>query len=1261
VKAAPAAVVPPPVQPSPTDKGPTQRPATSNPPQATLSTGSAATGIDLNDKGNNEMTALIQALGDRTPGARQQAEQALRQRGERGIEALVGAIGDQNYDIQFGARSALARLGEPAVEPLIRALGDKKPKHYLVPMTAAEMLGKLGDAGAVTPLVRALRFGVNIDKAAAYALAEIGGVDLLVRSVEDMDDELTAQAVLGLRKWGDPRAADFIAKRCRETSNSGLLLFSGCALVDFGDARAVEPLMHVYKTRQGLGDAVAENLVRLGSAEVVGPLIYVLEESASAYNTRPRCEFAAQALGRLNDARAVQPLIVALGYEWSDIKAAAARALGRLKDASAIEPLIKVLDHQDSAVRSAAAWALAVCGDARGVERLLHDLNDDKYAFDAAASLVALGDARGREALILIVEKDGHEKRDQAVITLARLGNKHGLDELLKAFPRIMDKWQHDSEKLESVEILGDSGDERAVAPLVAYASKAESDEVLPTVFDALGRLGDPRGADALIRGLGSKHGGEVSAAALALNRLGDSRGADALIRGLSSCNHDVRSAAALALGRLRDVRAVEPLIVALGDIDGKVQASAARALAVLGDMRALEPLIRVLGEKRKWARLAAIDALGQLGDRAAIEPLRRMLGGDGDPDVSARAAEVLEKLPSGERAVDQATQQTPHDPNYVNAAVTAALGVLENAIGTAEKSRKPICDICGKHLAPADVKTIGAAPVVNATSKGYVPSKLPPTWKPQCEMLGVSVAFQWAAVVKMNSSVDWGLCQECLSEVEQFNPKAQTAAGGRGVGEVARQLWHILLVWSHPDRHDQDRLLSLMPLAVPDYSAQSKPPNGKIASVWITGLVDSYDLIGTATGAFGGDITDVNKYEIEERRFSRGQGSGRCLIVYRKLTSGSVDTLAPTSYMQVESPQQQNPRVPSPPAPQIRRASQNLRQGAIDQAEANGDKVSADKFRGEQFRAQAVWAMARGDAEGAEMALSQALANNADGWEEAYLLQARLRVMQRKTIQEVQESLDRAFELDSSPSIKNNAAQIMETYGETEEERRLAAEASQRMRQEATQTARENLEKAEVHLNQALGIDANHEETYLLQAALRVKQRRSLEEVQGAVDQALRLDSSPRTKNKAAGIIGTYGETAEEKRLATELSQRMRQKAIEQAEARGNRVYAEELRGEQFRAQAETAMARGDLEGAEMAVSQALANKANDVQAYLLQAELKVMQGRSMEEVQSSLDQAMRLDSRPSMKNNAARIMEAHETAEERRLAVAASQRTST
>jgi len=80
---------------------------------------------------------------------------------------------------------------------------------------------------------------------------------------------------------------------------------------------------------------------------------------------------AAESLGDIGDARAVEPLIDSLrSVEWQ-VRAAAAKALGQLKDARAIEPLCNALLDKDFNVRAAAAEALGLIGDERALQPLL--------------------------------------------------------------------------------------------------------------------------------------------------------------------------------------------------------------------------------------------------------------------------------------------------------------------------------------------------------------------------------------------------------------------------------------------------------------------------------------------------------------------------------------------------------------------------------------------------------------------------------------------------------------------------------------------------------------------------------------------------------------------------------------------------------------------------------------------------------------------------------------------------------------------------
>ena len=79
-----------------------------------------------------------------------------------------------------------------------------------------------------------------------------------------------------------------------------------------------------------------------------------------------------------------------------------------------------------------------------------------------------------------------------------------------------------------------------------------------------------------------------------------------------------VRGRAALMLGKIGDARAVEPLIRALDAPGFQTPLYAAQSLGKLGDPRAIQPLVRAMESHNDKMREAAQEALEKLGYKEA-------------------------------------------------------------------------------------------------------------------------------------------------------------------------------------------------------------------------------------------------------------------------------------------------------------------------------------------------------------------------------------------------------------------------------------------------------------------------------------------------------------------------------------------------------------------------------------------------------------------------------------------------------------------
>jgi HEAT repeat protein len=368
--------------------------------------------------------------------------------------------------------------------------------------------------------------------------------EIIVETLGDKDSRVREAAAKALGRMRDPRAVHPLVNALGDPLD-GVRDAAAVALKNLN-----EPLgERIYGSLMGSNKA-REELARINDSRAIAPLVKALR----AWDGNIRAN-AAWTLRKLGDPRAVEPLINALGDPSPIVRGAAAWALLEVGDRRAVDPMVKALRDTEETVREAAAWTLGKSKDPRTVEPLVMALRDwfFKVREAAAFALGGLGDPR---AVIPLIDAlgDTHGKvREAAVWSLGKFGDRRAVDPLLKTLgdpdPKVREA---------SAWILGKLGDRRAVDPLLNTMGDKDP-KVRDAASQVLVELGEPLGM--LIHGTlaGSREAGNE------LARRKDRRSVGPLTRSLRDRDGQVRSAAATVLGKIRDPRAVDGLVIMAG------------------------------------------------------------------------------------------------------------------------------------------------------------------------------------------------------------------------------------------------------------------------------------------------------------------------------------------------------------------------------------------------------------------------------------------------------------------------------------------------------------------------------------------------------------------------------------------------------------------------------------------------------------------------------------------------------------------------
>jgi HEAT repeat protein len=316
----------------------------------------------------------------------------------------------------------------------------------------------------------------------------------------------------------------------------------------------------------------------------------------------------------------MEPLIVALkNSHYSNVRVGAAEALSKIGDERAVEPLVAALKDEDGGVRKAVAEALGQIGDVRAVEPLIAALKDVGVRKAAVEALVEIGAPAVKLLSTVLRDKDPNV-RTVAAKSLEAIGWRPDKNEVGAAYWIIKGRWD------QCVEIGAP-----AVEPLMA-ALQDNWEVVRKAAAEALGKIGDARAVKPLLTTLRDKNSGVRSATVIALDQVGwqpDKSKTSAIywiIKGEWDQCAEIGAPA------------VEPLMAALQDNWEVVRKAAAEALRKIGP-----PAVKPLTAALKHGNAAAAEVLGQIGP-PAVEPLIAALK-DKDKDIREAAAVVLEKI----------------------------------------------------------------------------------------------------------------------------------------------------------------------------------------------------------------------------------------------------------------------------------------------------------------------------------------------------------------------------------------------------------------------------------------------------------------------------------------------------------------------------------------------------------------------------------------------------------------------------------------
>jgi HEAT repeat protein len=302
----------------------------------------------LGGTGTREGIELVRsALSDSSPLVRYYACRAIADAGDTSsADAVALLLGDPDPAVREAAGEACARMPEAAEKALFGMLRRGTPLQKIEASTA---IRKAVYRPAVPLLADVIRDPLpEVRLSAAAALMVVSGPEAVEALVNGLrDPQIRWVCILALRQAGTPAVPILL----RRTGDPEFDFWKQHVLEGMGDT-AIEGCVETLKSvkDEGTRSAALCTLEQIRDARAAWPIVRMLGDP----QVGQVASFLAARMGQV----AVEPLLLSLKDEKSNVRVRAAIALGEMREGRAVPPLRELLNDPDPAVRNAASDAL---------------------------------------------------------------------------------------------------------------------------------------------------------------------------------------------------------------------------------------------------------------------------------------------------------------------------------------------------------------------------------------------------------------------------------------------------------------------------------------------------------------------------------------------------------------------------------------------------------------------------------------------------------------------------------------------------------------------------------------------------------------------------------------------------------------------------------------------------------------------------------------------------------------------------------------